>query len=322
MRHFHSLFKGVVQYNFKINKNIPDHYEIPRKKTATNKTATLLPKYSVEYTHFEQILTIRRYSPSTIKSYQAHFRAFLFYYNQIEPKNISQQQIIDYLLHIIKVKNIARGTQNQVLNAIKFYYEQVLKEPKKTYDLKHVKKAKRLPHILTEQEIVRLLHATENIKHKAILMLMYSGGLRIGEVVNLTINDIRSSQNCIFIRNGKGNKDRYTLLSSTLLEYLRKYYIIYKPKYWLFEGLYGGQYSKRSIQSVFRNAKIKSKVNPSATTHTLRHSFATHLVHSGMNLRYIQELLGHNSSKTTEIYTHIVKADLVKLQSPLDKLKL
>ena len=99
VRHFHSLFKGVVQYNFKINKNIPDHYEIPRKKTATNKTATLLPKYSVEYTHFEQILTIRRYSPSTIKSYQAHFRAFLFYYNQIEPKNISQQQIIDYLLH-------------------------------------------------------------------------------------------------------------------------------------------------------------------------------------------------------------------------------
>jgi site-specific recombinase XerD len=147
-----------------------------------------------------------------------------------------------------------------------------------------------------------------------------SFGLRISEVINLTIYDIKSDQNYIFIKNAKGGKDRVTLLSVKLLEVLRKYYKEYHPKYWLFEGQYGGQYSSTSIQSVFRNAKIKSKINPLATTHTLRHSFATHLLKQGMSLRHIQELLGHSSSKTTEIYTHIAKSDLKKIQSPLDRL--
>jgi site-specific recombinase XerD len=168
--------------------------------------------------------------------------------------------------------------------------------------------------------VIRLFKAVENRKHLAILMLMYSGGLRLSEVRNLTIHDIKSDQNYIFIKDAKGSKDRVTLLSQKLLIALRKYYIEYKPKYWLFEGQYGGQYSETSIQKVFRTAKIKSKINPLATTHTLRHSFATHLLQQGMNLRYIQELLGHASPKTTQIYTHIAKSDLKKIQSPLDKL--
>lgn len=145
-------------------------------------------------------------------------------------------------------------------------------------------------------------------------------GLRLGEVVNLKIKDIDSGRNSIFIKNGKGKKDRYTLLSEKVLGYLRMYYKQAKPIDWLFEGQYGGQYSKRSVQSIFTQAKKKSGINAYATVHTLRHSFATHLLEKGVHLRYIQELLGHDSIKTTEIYTHISRKAMKKIDSPLDGL--
>jgi integrase/recombinase XerD len=326
VRHLHGMLKHVIHYNFKLDTNIPDRY-IPPIIKATNynkkqrkQLQITLPKFHQEVIKLEEHLLINRYSPSTIKTYKTHFRTFLNYYNDINPNDIIDAQIMKYMLHIVTVKKYAKGTQNQVINAIKYYYEKVLHQDRKTYYLKHPKRDKTLPKVMSEDEVIRLFKAVQNRKHLAILMVMYSGGLRISEVINLTIYDIKSDQNYIFIKNAKGGKDRVTLLSVKLLEVLRKYYKEYHPKYWLFEGQYGGQYSSTSIQSIFRNAKIKSKINPLATTHTLRHSFATHLLKQGMSLRHIQELLGHSSSKTTEIYTHVAKSDLKKIQSPLDRL--
>jgi site-specific recombinase XerD len=278
--------------------------------------------YSGELTKLEEKLLLKRMSYNTIKTYKNSFAGFLKYYENIHPESITEQQIKDYLLKLIRENNISVSYQNTTINAIKFYYEQVLGRPRTYYDLERPKKPFVLPDILTEEEVVRLLGAAENIKHKCILLTIYSGGLRLGELVNLRIKDVQKTQNCIFIKGGKGKKDRQTLLSPVLLEHLRHYYRQFQPQYWLFEGQYGGQYSPRSVQSILRAAVEKSGVNPYATVHTLRHSFATHLLSKGVNLRYIQALLGHESSKTTEIYTHITGDMWKVVQSPLDGLKL
>lgn len=209
-----------------------------------------------------------------------------------------------------------------MINAIKFYYEKVLGQERKTYYVQRPKKSKQLPEVLSEPDVVRILKACENIKHKCILMLVYSAGLRLGEVVNLKVWDIHYDRKQVFIKGGKGKKDRYSILSEAAIGYLNKYAEQYRPDDWLFEGQYGGQYSKRSVQQIFKGALKKSGISKRATLHTLRHSFATHLLEKGVNLRYIQELLGHNSSKTTEIYTHITKKGIEGIKSPLDYLDL
>ncbi|WP_239023016.1 tyrosine-type recombinase/integrase [Pontibacter mangrovi] len=175
--------------------------------------------------------------------------------------------------------------------------------------------------MLSKQNLGKILSATDNLKHRYMLQLLYAGGLRIGEVINLKLTDVQSDRNLLFIRGGKGKQDCTTLLSQKLLESLRAYYRQYRPKVWLFEGQAGGQYTVESIRSVFRSSKEKAGVKAPATPHTLRHSFATHLLEQGTDLRYIQVLLGHRSSKTTEIYTHITSHALDKIVSPLDNLE-
>lgn len=193
-----------------------------------------------------------------------------------------------------------------MINAIKFYYEKVLGQQRKFYELRP-KKPQQLPLVFTETEIVLLLKPVDNLKHKCILMLIYSAGLRLGELTQLRIDDINTAQKSVFVKAGKGKKDRRTLLSDKMILFLNRYLKEYKPQYWLFEGMDGGQYSPRSVQAIFRRAVRAAGVNPYATVHTLRHSFATHLLEQGTDLRYIQELLGHNSVKTTEIYTYSQK---------------
>ncbi|WP_349664893.1 tyrosine-type recombinase/integrase [Cellulophaga lytica] len=206
------------------------------------------------------------------------------------------------------------------MNAIKFYIEKVLNLPKVQYDFCRPRKAKKLPKVLSLQEVADIITVTNNIKHKTILKMIYGCGLRISECVNLKVEDIDSNNMRVWVRNAKGNKDRITLLSPTMLAQLRAYYIVYKPKKWLFEGADGKQYSASSIRQVFNRSKKKARVHMPATVHTLRHSFATHLLDAGTNLRYIQKLLGHNSSKTTEIYTHVSTTNLINITSPLDML--
>jgi site-specific recombinase XerD len=267
-------------------------------------------------------LTLKKYSQRTIHTYCSMMRLFMEYYPDKPLESVTDEDIREYLLYIIDEKKVSQSYQNQAINAIKFYYEQVLGRPTKTYYLQRPKKEKRLPGVLSEEEVASILRQVENLKHKCILYLIYSAGIRLGEAVNLRITDIDSKRKMIIIRNGKGKKDRYSLLSDTLLELLRKYYRVYKPKVWLFEGQFGGPYSDKSIQTIFKKAWQKSGIRKKATVHTLRHSFATHLLEHGTDIRYIQELLGHANTKTTLIYTHITKTGFDKIKSPLDNLNI
>ena len=196
----------------------------------------------------------------------------------------------------------------------------LLRGSRKVYTIDRPREETYLPEVLSEQEITAILNATENLKHKAILMTIYSAGLRIGEVINLRIKDIDSQRMQIRVEQGKGKKDRYTLLSVKTLEILRKYFLQYKPKIWIFEGERGEQYSTRSIGHILKASVSKTGIKKRVTVHTLRHSFATHLLEAGTDLRYIQSLLGHANTKTTEIYTHITTKGFEQIKSPLDNL--
>jgi len=206
------------------------------------------------------------------------------------------------------------------INAIKAYYEHVLGLPRKYYEIQRPKRSNSLPNVLSREEVALLIRYIKNLKHRTIILTINSAGLRISEAIKLRDCDIHSDEGYLFIKGSKNKKDRKTVLSQVHLQELRKYYKAHRPSYWLFEGQEGGQYSTASIQAVFRGAVKASGINPWATVHTLRHSFATHLLQSGTNLTMIQVLLGHNSSTTTEIYSHILAVSNKKVQSPLDSL--
>jgi len=204
------------------------------------------------------------------------------------------------------------------INAIKFYYEKVLGRKKEYYRISRPRKESKLPTVLTLGEIEKMIDVTRNQKHKCILMTIYSGGLRRSELINLKVADIDSQRMLIKVCGAKGKKDRYTLLSERLLPELRMYYIKYRPSHYLFEGQEGGPYSGTSIERICGNAVNKAGIRKHITPHSLRHSFATHLLEQGTNLRYIQELLGHSSTKTTQIYTRVASNALMKIRNPLD----
>ena len=224
-------------------------------------------------------------------------------------------------IHANNTYPAAFSYQNLMINAIKFFYEQLLKRPREEYDLPRAKEPHLLPNILSVEEVLRLFECTGNRKHRLLLMLAYSGGLRISEVVNLELADVDSRRMVIHLRAAKGKRDRVVMLSEVFLEELREYYRRYRPKRWVFEGQTGERYSVRSIQLVFRAAVKKAGIRKRITFHGLRHCFATHLLEGGTDLRRIQELLGHRSIKTTLRYTHVATTDLAKVTSPLDKAK-
>ncbi len=263
-----------------------------------------------------------RYSEQTLKVYRPLFEEFINYFNDIKIEEIEESRITEFLRYLVIERKVSSSYQNQAINAIKFYYERVLKGERKIYHVDRPKQEKALPIVLNEKEISNLLNAVENIKHKCILLLAYSAGLRLSELLNIKLNDIDSSRMQIRIVQGKGKKDRYTLLSPHFLKVLRRYYKEYLPTNWLFEGVNGGQYSGRSIQKIVQNAANKAGIRKKVSVHTLRHSFATHLLENGTDLRYIQSLLGHESSKTTEVYTHVTTKGFDQIKSPLDNLDL
>lgn len=269
---------------------------------------------------FIKTMTLKNYAPNTIRTYKSMMQEFLEYYRDLDPAKITEVQIRDYLLHLIEERDVSISYQNQSINAIKFYYEQVLGRPVKTYYIQRPKRGRVLPNVLSEEEVSLIIKSTENLKHRAILSMLYSSGLRLSELINLKLKDIDSKRMVINVRHGKGNKDRMSLLSEKVLTLLREYFLKYKPREWLFEGQFGEQYSPTSVQKLFRQAAQRAGIKKKATVHTLRHSFATHLLERGTDLRYIQSFLGHQSSKTTEIYTHITKRGIEKIRSPLDNL--
>jgi len=269
---------------------------------------------------FEDGLKLKGYSQKTRKAYLGHIKRFLNFYG-IKTPELEETEVRKYLLHLLEEQETSSAYINQAISALKILFKDVFKKPRVTISVPRPKKERKLPDILSQQEIYRLMEAIDNNKHRAIMFLIYSAGLRVGEVVRLKINDIDSERNLIHIRQAKGKKDRYTILSQVALAALNIYIEQYHPENWLFPGAQPGRHlHERSVQKVFDGAWEKAGIKKDVSVHTLRHSFATHLLEAGTDLRYIQELLGHQSSKTTEIYTHVSKRDIGRIQSPLDRI--
>jgi site-specific recombinase XerD len=275
-----------------------------------------------EYIHK---LEERRYSQSTIRAYVPLFEEFVNHFPSIPIEEMGEKEIMEFSHYLVTVRKVSSSHQNQAINAIKFYFEKVKGGERKYYHVDRPIREKALPEVCSEEEIVAIFKATENLKHKAILMTIYSAGLRISELINLKIKDIDSNRMQIRIEQAKGKKDRYTILSPKTLKILREYFKNEKPSEFLFEGQGSTNekpipYSARSIQAILKQSLEITRIKKKVTIHTLRHSFATHLLENGTDLRYIQSLLGHESPKTTQIYTHITTKGFDQIISPLDKL--
>lgn len=270
---------------------------------------------------FKQWLRSKRYSESTITTYSEALKFFLIFYREKPIAEITNEDVIVYNNEYILKNNLSSSYQNQIVNAIKLFFKTILNSKIEIDKIHRPKRAKVLPNVLSKEEIKLILNAHSNIKHKMMLSLIYSCGLRCGELLALKPVHIDSKRNIVLLKNSKGKKDRIAPLSPKILEMLREYYIIFKPTTYLFEGKIKGQpYDDRSLQQVLKQALQKAGITKPATLHWLRHSYATHLLESGTDLRYIQELLGHNSSKTTEIYTHVSTKSIQQIKSPFDDL--
>lgn len=270
---------------------------------------------------FKQWLRSKRYSESTIATYTEALKSFLVFYRDKAIIDITNEDVIVYNNEYILKNNLSASFQNQVTNAIKLFF-QTIRDTKMLVDKIHrPKRAKVLPNVLSKEEIKLILNAHSNIKHKMMLSMIYSCGLRCGELLALEPVHIDSKRNLVLLKNAKGKKDRIAPLSPKILEMLREYYSVCKPSKYLFEGQINGQpYDARSLQQVLKQALKKVGITKPVSLHWLRHSFATHLLESGTDLRYIQELLGHSSSKTTEIYTHVSTKSIQQIKSPFDDL--
>ena len=275
----------------------------------------------VAYEKLIEILRLKAYSESTIKTYRNEFAQLLLLLKDKNVDDLTASQLRSYFLYCINTLKISENTLHSRINAIKFYFEQVLKCEKVFFEIPRPKRPSKLPKALSQKDIKKLFEKTTNLKHNTILKLCYGMGLRVSEIVNIKINDIDSENMQVFIERAKGKKDRYVNLPQSILEQLRAYYLQYKPKKYLFEGMYGEQYSIRSVQQVFKDAMKKAKINKKVGVHGLRHSFATHLLESGTDIRFIQELLGHKDIKTTLIYTQVSNNTLKNVKSPLDNIE-
>lgn len=258
-------------------------------------------------------------SSATQKSYLEHLKQLKRYYNK-PLESLAQEKIKNYIYYLITKKKLSESTINQAYYACKFFFERVLKRDNFMVSIPKLKAAKRkLPNVLARQEVKSLITCLTNLKHKCILLTTYTGGLRVSETSHLRISDIDSKRMQIRVNQGKGKKDRYTLLSVINLKYLRKYYQLYKPYNWLFSGANPNKpVSVRTIQKVFEVAKQKARIRKPVSVHSLRHSFATHLIESGIGIHHVQKFLGHESIKTTTIYLHITRNKLFNMINPLD----
>ena len=275
-------------------------------------TAVDLPKGYLE------TLERRRYSENTVRQYCSHFTKFLDHFGGRDPEAITEEEINAYLLYLVNERKVSQSMQNGVINAIKFHYEKVLGQKRKEYWLERPRKERKLPHVASEEEVLRLIGATTNIKHKAIIALLYSTGIRRSELLHLRKSDVNLDRLQVMVKGGKGKKDRYTILSAQLAVALSAYLITFTPNYWMFEGPERSQYSANSVAEIIKKGCKVAGITTRITPHILRHSFATHLMERGTDIRYIQELLGHSNLATTEIYTHVSQKSLAKIINPLD----
>ncbi len=268
----------------------------------------------------EEELKLRGYSPRTHEAYIHWVRQFAAHYRR-PPEQMGAEEVRAYLVDLLENRKLARSSLVQALCALKFFYSQVLHRPCEVENLRFPRQKRKLPTVLSEPEVRRLLEAAEDLREQAILMTLYSAGLRLGELLHLQVKDIDSTKMQIRVRQGKGSKDRNVVLSRTLLEVLRRYFLQYRPEVWLFYGETPQRpLNERTVQRMVRRLSEKAGLRQGVSTHTLRHSFATHLLERGTEVPYIQELLGHRSVRTTMLYTRVSPRALSKVISPLDRL--
>lgn len=312
------VFKGIAWINVKyFYPNKPVHKGNEALSVQWYRDRKIRAGYRVCPEAFLQKLELRRYAWNTAKAYVGCFEAFMNHYKDSELEELGEQDIVAYLQFLVN-SGKSDSYVNQNINAIKFYYEVVQGMPNRFYQVDRPKRTKKLPQVLDKETVKKIISEIKNIKHKCIVSLLYSAGLRRSELINLKMQDIDSRRMMIFIRGAKGNKDRYSVLSMAVLRDLQLYYDKYAPQTYVFEGADGGTYSPSSIRKILQEAVRRAGIFKHVTPHMLRHSFATHLLEDGVDLRYIQTLLGHNSSKTTEIYTHVAKYAIKGIKSPLD----
>lgn len=267
---------------------------------------------------FRERLILQRYASNSISIYVMCITKFLVYFKSKNIQTVNHNDIRDYLTHLLKIEKISDSYQKQMLGAIIKFYDLIFNINLDLKSLYPKRKKNTLPKYISKIQVKKMIESTHNIKHRCIIMLLYSAGLRVSELINLKTIDIDSDSMLINITNSKGRKDRKVMLSEKALSELRIYYRQFKPKNYLFEGQNREYYSAKSIQNVVKEAAIRANVNRRVTPHMLRHSFAIHLLENGIDIRYIQELLGHNSIQTTELYTYITDISKSKIKSPLD----
>lgn len=313
-----SLFRGVAWVNGKFffqntrSKNLDEEYNVDWYR----KRNTPMGQKKCPESYFQK-LELKKYANNTVKTYVSCFEKFMNYHIEKDIQDLNENDIRKYIQNLVQ-NNHSNSYINQAINSIKFYYEVVLGMPNRFYAIERPRKERKLPVVLSKEDVLKIIDSTNNLKHKCVVSLLYSAGLRRSELLNLTPQDIDSKRMVIKVKGAKGNKDRFTLLSNTLLKDLRVYFKQYRPEKYLFEGVKNRKYNANTVFKIVSEAALRAGITVKVSPHVLRHSFATHLLESGTDLRYIQILLGHNSSKTTEIYTHVATNSFNSIKNPLD----
>ncbi|HPG31113.1 MAG TPA: site-specific integrase [bacterium] len=285
-----------------------------------DKLTFINPVYSEYIVKFVDVLKLKNYSRETLKNYKTALINILNFFDK-NPDSITSEDINNYILFQLESKNISPSAQSSIISSFKFFSRYVLERDFIFEKLHYPKKPKKLPKVMNTEDVIKLLNVADNIKYKAIFLIIYAAGLRVSEAVRIRLEHIDLNRGTLLILNAKGNKDRYTIFSAKVMNSLNEYISLYKPDSWLF---YSGKnklkhLDKRSVEKMFSKYKVVSSINPLSTVHSLRHSFATHLLESGTDIRFIQEMLGHKDIKTTEIYTHVSNKSISKIASPADK---
>lgn len=295
--------------------------DTPLLTQANSRTIEYMSEITAKVDTYKSWLRSKRYSDNTVNTYCEALLVFLRYYKHKPVAEITNQDVITFNNEFILQQQLSASYQNQIVNAIKLFFKNIETTPLQVDLVHRPKRAKQLPNVLSKQEVKSILSSLNNLKHQAMLSLIYSCGLRCSELLQLRMTDINSQRNLLHIKNAKGKKDRIAPLSNKTIALLRQYFKAHQPVVYLFEGQQKGlPYDARSLQLVLKSAVAKTTITKPVTLHWLRHSYATHLLEAGTDLRYIQEILGHKSSRTTEIYTHVSTRSIQNICSPFDDL--
>lgn len=302
------------------NRHYRELFSMPLPSIGKEALARIHPVNLPAFQKLEDTLRLKAYSPSTLRTYCNEFAQLLHTIGAFPVDDLSPEKLRSYLLYCIKACGVSENLMHSRLNALKFYFEQVLGREKFFADIPRPKKPALLPKVLSKEEVAGLFAVVENPKHRLMLQLCYGMGLRVSEIVALKMGHVDSRRMQVLLEGAKGKKDRYVPLPQSILEALRAYYLQYRPKEFLFEGQFGGQYAVRSVQAVFKKAMRQAGVQKEVGIHALRHSYATHLHEYGTDIMLIQKLLGHHNIKTTLLYTHVSQKSTAAVVSPLDRM--